>query len=113
MQTLRWILGIMTALSAVGLLALVVLGNGFRRSFGASGNGGAKVALLLLLQGALLVSIATPEWAWWLHVSAVGMAGLIVGCLWVCRESVFVGTTGLAYCGLWICYYWQVAWAPR
>jgi hypothetical protein len=113
MQALRWIIGIITALGAAGFLALVVFGDGFRRSYGASENGLFKVGVTLVIQAALLASIAAPNQRLLLHSVAVVVVSLIAGCLWIYRESAFVGTTGLAYCGMWLGYYWQAVWGQR
>ena len=113
MQTLRWILGIITAIGTAGFLALVVFGDGFRRSFGASENGALKVGISVVVQAALLASIAAPNQKMLMHCVAVVIAALIAGCLWIYRESAFVGTSGLAYCGMWLGYYWQAVWGQR
>ena len=113
MQALRWTLGIITALASAGFLALVVFGDGFRRSYGASENGALKVGVSLVVQAALLASIVAPGQRMLLHGVAVVVALLIAGCLWIYRESAFAGTTGLAYCGMWVGYYWQAVWGQR
>src|SRR3954463_14636966 len=113
MQSLRWTLGIITALATAGFLALVVFGDGFRRSYGASENGTLKVGISLVVQAALLASIVAPAQRVLLHTVAIIVALLIAGCLWIYRESAFAGTTGLAYCGMWVGYYWQAVWGQR
>ena len=113
MQPLRWILGITTAIGTAGFLALIVFGDGFRRSYGASENGALKVGISLVVQGALLASIVAPSQKMLLHCVAVVVAALIAGCLWIYRESAFAGTTGLAYWGMLFGYYWQAVWGQR
>jgi len=107
MQTLRWILGTITALGTAGFLALVVFADGFRSSFGASENGPVKIGVTLLVQAALLASIAAPSQKLLLHGVALIVLALVAGSLWIIRESIFAGATGLTYCGLWLGYYWQ------
>ncbi len=113
MQALRWTLGTLTAFGTAGFVALVLFGDGFRRSYGASENGSLKVWVTLIVQGALLASIAAPNQRLLLHGVAVIVVALIACCLRVYRESVFVGTSGLAYCGLWLGYYWQAIYRQR
>ena len=107
MSTLRIILSFMTLLAAAGFCALIVFGDGFRRSFGASENSGWKVAVVVLMQAALLASLAMPKQRILLHVVAVMVVGLLAACFWVFRQSAFVGLTGIGYCGLWFGYYFQ------
>ena len=113
MHAYRWTLGSITALGTAGFLALVMFGDGFRRSFGASENGTLKVSVTLVVQTALLISIAAPQLRLFMHIVAAMVVALIAGCLWLFRESTFVGTTGLAYCGLWLGYYWQAIGGQR
>ncbi|MEO6002763.1 MAG: hypothetical protein ABIZ04_06780 [Opitutus sp.] len=107
MSTLRIILTYVTLLATAGFCALIVFGDGFRRSFGASENSGWKVAVILLVQAALLASLAMPKQRMVLHAVAVVLIGLLAGSFWLFRQSAFVGLTGVGYCGLWLGYYYQ------
>jgi multisubunit Na+/H+ antiporter MnhG subunit len=107
MQTLRWILGLTTGVTTAGFFALVIFGDGFRRSFGASENGSLKVGVIILVLAALIASLVAPNQRLLMHGVAILVILLLTGSAWVCRESAFVGTTGLAYCALWFGYYWQ------
>lgn len=105
MNTLRWILGSATVLLTLGFWSLLLIGDGFRRSFGASENSGWKVAVAVVIQIALVGSIAFPTHRAMMHASAAVILAVAVSCLWVLRESAFVGTSSLAFCALWTAYY--------
>lgn len=107
MQALRTLLSIVTVLATIGFCALLFFGDGFRRSFGASENGALKVIVTLVVQGALLASLALPSQRWLLHAVAVIVIALLAASIWVFRQSAFVGITGVGYCGLWLGYYFQ------
>jgi hypothetical protein len=110
MNALRWLLVASTAIVTIGFVVLLVAADGFRRSFGASENGpliaGVPLAVMLLF----LASLLLPGQRILLHVAAA-VALALAGCsVWVLRESVFVGTMGLLYSGLWWTWYWSAAW---
>lgn len=105
MQALRWTLGIASALIGAGWLILGVFGSSFRSSFGAS-----PVDLLtrlgpVVVMGLVLASVLLPGNKMLLHVTAVTVVAACVGLVMVMRESIFVGTVGLAYCAAWLVYY--------
>lgn len=110
MNTLRWTIGIITTLLAAAWIALDVIGSGFRRSFGASATSpllsiGPIVAALLVI-----ASVGWPERRVLVHIVAVVMLALCIGCLYLARETAFVATLGLAYAGLWFLYYYRAVW---
>ena len=111
MSGLRWTLFAVTAMLAAGFLALLVLADNFRRSFGASRNGPLVAVLPLVVMGIFLASLLFPGQRVLLHAAAVVAVALVAACLWVMRESVFVGFMGLIYAGLWALWYWNTAWA--
>lgn len=113
MNTLRWILGITTVIITAGFWALICFGDGFRRSFGASENSEWKTGITLVVQIALLASIAFPGEKMVMHICAAVVLALAAGSVWVMRESAFVGVTGLTFCGMWIGYYCQAVWRIR
>ena len=45
-----------------------------------------------------------------MHIVAVVMLALCIGCLYLARETAFVATLGLAYAGLWFLYYYRAVW---
>ncbi|MBI4911479.1 MAG: hypothetical protein HY823_01975 [Acidobacteria bacterium] len=111
MTGLRWFLGITAAAGAAGWLAIALLGNEFRRSFGASGT---DALTALAPPAAMLLALATvllPAYRGLLHASAVLFALASVGLVWVLRESLFVGICGLSFLALWFIYYWRAAWS--
>jgi hypothetical protein len=110
MNALRWSLAFATALVTIGFVVLLVLADGFRRSFGASENGPLLIGLPLTAMLLFLASLLLPGQRMLLHVAAA-LALALAGCsVWVLRESVFVGTMGLLYSGLWWVWYWHTAW---
>ena len=110
MTTLRWIIGIVTTLVTVGLLALSAIGDGFRRSFGASA-GSPLPSLVIAAAGALIVlSVIWPDRRVLLHVTAVAMLALSIGCVYIARETMFVATVGLLYAAMWFVYYYRAVW---
>ena len=100
-------MSVVTILATVGFCALLFLGDGFRRSFGASENGALKVSVTWVVQAALLASLALPSQVWLMHLVAIIVIGLLAASFWVFRQSSFVGITGVGYCGLWLGYYCQ------
>jgi hypothetical protein len=110
MNALRWFLASITALVTIGFVVLLVVADGFRRSFGASENGPLIVVLPLTVMLLLLASLLLPGQRVLLHVAAA-VALVLVGCsVWVLGESAFVGSMGLLYSGLWWAWYWHAAW---
>lgn len=102
---LRWTLGIVSVLVGVGWLVLAVLGNSFRSSFGAS-----SVDLLtrvgpVIVMALVVASVAIPGTKMLLHVTAVVVAAACIGLVFLLRETVFVGTLGLAFCAAWFVFY--------
>jgi hypothetical protein len=110
MNTLRWTIGIITTLLAAAWIALDVIGSGFRRSFGASPTSALLSIGPIVVALLVMASVAWPERRVLLHVVAIVMLALGIGCLFIARETVFVATCGLAYAGLWFLYYYRVVW---
>lgn len=107
MTSLRWILGVITVLLAAGWLLLVVVSDGFRRSFGASPVDAVKSGAPLLVMLLVLGTVFRPSERWLLHATAAALAAVVVGSLVVLRESVPTAVMGLLYCALWFSYYWR------
>jgi hypothetical protein len=110
MLGLRWSLGIASALVGVGWLVLGVLGNSFRASFGASAVDWLTRLGPLVVMALVLASVMAPGNRVLLHLTAVAVAAAGIGGALVLRESVFVGTLCLAYCGAWFFFYVRTAW---
>ena len=110
MNTLRWTIGIITTLLAAAWIALDVIGSGFRRSFGASATAPLLSIGPMIVALLVIASVAWPERRVLLHVVAVVMLALCIGCLFLARETVFVATLGLAYAALWFLYYSRTVW---
>lgn len=110
MNTLRWVLIIATAATLIGFIALLMMADGFRRSFGASEHGPLFAVLPILMGLVLLCALILTEPQVLRHVAAV-MALILAGLsIWVFRETAFIGSLGLIYSGLWGLWYWQAVW---
>ena len=110
-NALRWTIGIITTLVAGGFFALAVIGGNFRRSFGASDNAPWMLVGPPLVAALILASLVWPERRVLLHVVAVIMIALCIGCAFLARETVFTAFIGLCYAGLWLAYYYRTVWA--
>jgi len=110
MTGLRWSLIVVTALLGAGWILLVVWADSFRRSFGASPNAAVTVMLPVVVLGLILASLLLPEVRWLQHLVAAVAAAVAVGCVVLMVETVFMGTLGLAYVGLWLLHYWHTVW---
>ena len=104
---LRWTIGIATAVIAALWVALAVLGDSFRRSFGASENAPWMFFVPIAVGALVIASVMSPERRTLLHVVAVVMVLLCLGSLWLARETMFVATLGLLYTGMWLTFYWR------
>jgi hypothetical protein len=104
---LRWILGTLAGAGAVGYLALVLLADGFRRSFGASPNAAWKVVVPLAVCALLCASVLLPGQRALLHVTLVVVMALLAGSLWLFREAPLVSLGGMCYAVTWLLYYLQ------
>jgi hypothetical protein len=115
MNSLRWTLATATALLTISFVALLILADGFRNSFGASENEPWIAGLPLAVMFIFLASLLLPKLRALLHVTATTALALTGCSLWVLQESIFVGTMGLLYAGLWGSWYWHTVWqqAPK
>lgn len=108
MNTLRWFLAASTTLAMIGFVVLLIIADGFRRSFGASENGPLVAILPLTVMMLFLGALLWPEQRALRHVAAI-MSLILVGLsIWVLQESFFIGFLGLIYSVLWGLWYWQV-----
>ncbi len=71
---MRWLLGGIAAVVGLGWVALAVLGDGFRRSFGASGVGAVVAVLPPVAALLLLLPLLLPGPRGLLHLGAVTAA---------------------------------------
>jgi len=110
MTGLRWLIGIVTSLVALGAVILTFMGGGFRRSFGASDNSAVIVAVVVLFAGVVVASVVWPDRRPLMHVGAVAMLGLCVACVFVARQTVFVATVGVFYAAMWFILYYRTIW---
>ena len=81
MNTLRWTLGSITVLFGGGFVLLMILGNAFRKSFGASDTSPLVVVLTLLGFLLLFGAILFPGSKLLLHTAAVAALSLVGFCL--------------------------------
>ena len=107
MLGLRWTLGIVTVLVTLMILAIAVVGGGFRRSFGASDNP-IPTVLALLAAALVLASLVWPEQRVLLHAVAVLMAAIVVGSLFLMREALVTAMLGVAYAAAWLSLYFRL-----
>jgi hypothetical protein len=107
MLGLRWTLGIVTALVTLMIVAIAVVGGGFRRSFGASDNP-IPTALTLVVSALVLASLVWPEQRVLMHVVAVLMVALVVGSLFLVRETLVTAMFGVAYAAAWLSLYYRL-----
>jgi hypothetical protein len=111
MNILRWILGTISVLFGGGFVALFVISNGFRRSFGASENNPLLVILPLAAVALLFAGLVAPSNRILLHVGAVAAVALVAFCVWqMITESATVLWLALLYIALWFVFYGSKAW---
>lgn len=111
MTTLRWILGMIAVLFVGGFVFLVLVANGFRKSFGASEYSPMFIALPVIGMLLLLGGVAFPFSKPLLHTAAVAAVGLVCFCLWqIFREGDAPLWFAIAYLAAWFVYYWHAAW---
>ena len=111
MNGLRWTLGVVTTLVAVGWVALAIVGSGFRQSFGGSENPPWLVLAPIVIGVLVGASLVWPERRMLLHVVAVLMVALCIGCAFLAREAMFVATLGILYAVGWLTFYYRAVWA--
>ena len=104
MLGLRWTLGIATALAALGLFGLALLGGSFRRSFGASDNGIMSV-LPVLVGAVILASLLWPEQRPLLHAVAILMVGVLMGAVFIARHAAVTAALAIVYASAWLVFY--------
>lgn len=111
MTALRWILGIIAAVFAGGFVFLVIISNGFRRSFGASEHGPLFIGLPMAALAVLLAALIFPAYKPLLQVAAVAAAGLVAFCAWqMLAEKETPLWDALVYLAAWFAYYWRAVW---
>ena len=110
MNGVRWAIGLVTTVAALGTVALAVLGGGFRRSFGASDNSAPIIAGVLIFAALAVASVVWPDRRTLLHVVAVLMLALAIACVFIARQTIFVAMAGLLYAGAWLVFYYRSVW---
>jgi hypothetical protein len=116
MNALRWILGSITVLFGSGFVFLMIVGNAFRKSFGASETSPLVIFLPLIGFALLFGAILFPGSKALLHTAAVAALGLAGFCLWIIfKESDPSMWFAMAYLVAWFNYHWLAAWrvAPQ
>lgn len=116
MNALRWILGSITLLFGGGFVFLMIVGNAFRKSFGASETSPLVIVLPLIGFALLFGAILFPGSKALLHTAAVAALGLAGFCLWIIfKESAPSMWLAVVYLIAWFAYYWLAAWrvAPQ
>ena len=110
MNGLRWFLGTVAAVFILGFFALVTIAGSFRRSFGASDTAAWMTVTPIAIALLCLASVSWPDRRTLLHVTAVGVALLLVGCVLLVRDAPFVATLGAAYSCSWLLFYHRAVW---
>jgi hypothetical protein len=112
MTTLRWILGITTAVASAGFIAIAIIAGGFRRSFTGSDNSVPLVTIFFVSAGLVLASLVWPERRLLLHVVAVLMVALCIACAFIARQTAMTAVLGALYAIGWLTFYYRTVWAP-
>ncbi|MEO8000056.1 MAG: hypothetical protein ABI852_21575, partial [Gemmatimonadaceae bacterium] len=101
-------LGVLLGALGGGFLFLIMVANGFRKSFGSSAINPALVALPFVAGAVLVAALAWPANRELLHVAAV-VAVLSIGlCVWqLIADSATVMWWAIAYLILWLYFYWR------
>lgn len=102
---MRWVLGGIAAVVGAGWVVLALLGDSFRRSFGASGVGALVAVLPPGAALLLLLPLLLPGQRGLLHLGAVTAALVAAWGVWTLRESVIVGLAALGYAAAWLLHY--------
>jgi hypothetical protein len=114
MNLVRWLLGLSSALALAGWILLVMAADDFRRSFGASSVGALRLAALPLVLLLVTVTVVYPTNRALLHFAAILLGLAMIGAVFILRESLFVGITGIVYICAWLLFYLHAAWSqPR
>ena len=104
MLRLRWALGIATALAALTLFGLALVGGNFRRSFGAS-DSGIMTVLPVLVGAVVMASLLWPDRRPLLHAVAMLMIGVLMGAVFIARHAAVAATLAIAYASAWLVFY--------
>jgi hypothetical protein len=111
MTALRWILGSILVLAGGGFIFLSVVGDGFRKSFGASPVNPLITLAPFLAMLLMLLALIFPANKMLLHAAAVAAVTLAGFCTW---QMVIKSGPDLAiallYLAGWLVFYWQSAW---
>jgi hypothetical protein len=110
MNGLRWTIGVITAVVALGTVALAAVGGGFRRSFGASDNSAIIIAGVVIFAALTIASLVWPERRALMHVVALLMLAMCIAVA-VARPTVFITTIGVLYSAAWLAFYYHAVWA--
>jgi hypothetical protein len=104
MLGLRWTLGFATALAALILFGLALVGGNFRRSFGAS-DSGIMTVLPVLVGAVVMASLLWPERRPLVHAVAVLMIGILMGAVFIARHAAVAATLAIVYASAWLVFY--------
>ncbi len=107
MIALRWILGLSTGGVLFGTIVLMVVANGYRKSFGASATNPLILALPYLALAIMFGGILLPGQRWLFHLGALTAATLLITCV---VQMSDISLVGILYAALWLLYYWLAAW---
>ena len=110
MHGFRWTFGIVTAVTALGMVVVAVIAGGFRRSFTGSDNSAPVTAVTLIFAGLAVASVVWPDRRTLMHVVAVLMLALCIGCIVIARQTIFVATVGVLYAVAWLTFYYRSVW---
>ena len=109
-MSLRWLLGLPASLFAVGWIVLIAGADSFRRSFGASENAWWKAAVPVVVALCFVASVVWPDRRLLLHFVAILAVALLIGCVFLARETIFAATVGAIYIAGWLLFYYRAVW---
>lgn len=105
LDKLRWALGVIAGTVTVAWVGFSFFANSFRRSFGASPNAPWKILVPLLVMLLATGSAIFPGNRLLLHLAAVGIVAMVIGCLAILRVAPILALLGLTYGTAWVAFY--------
>ena len=108
MLALRWVLGLLLGGIGGGFLLLMVVGSGFRKSFGASEISPMLQLLPIAAMVVLFAGLIAPSNRLLLHIGAASAVAVMGYCVWaIIYESATVLWLVLVYLVMWLYFYWR------
>jgi hypothetical protein len=112
MTGLRWTLGVLAGIAGALVLAVIVVGGGFRSSFGASDTNPLVSIAPMAGIGLVLASVVWPQSRGLMHAAAVVIVALLGLAVYLARREPATATCLGLYAAAWLWYYWRAVWRP-